>query len=328
VSSRILHRFAWSSVAVATVTLVAGALTTSKNAGMAFRDWPNSDGQFMLTYPWFADFARDWDKFLEHGHRLAGMLIGVWAIALVVLVHRGETRSSVRWLSRLVLAGVIFQGLLGGFRVQLDERGLALVHGAFAAVVLSLMGATATLLSPCWSQPPAPQSSRLSAEERGDRLSLARLSSSLVPVLLMLQFLLGGMIRHHGRNLYEHLGLGILAALAIVASFVIGLRTGEPWAKQSSRALLGVGLAQVMLGLGAWITKFGLASAGYVATADSIVQVSTRSAHTVIGILLVMTSVVHALRLARLASVRAVSTSSAALNTMSFAGLTAGSTRP
>ena len=69
------HRFAAATVSVTLVTLVAGALVTSKNAGMAFRDWPTSDGHFMVTYPWLADFARDWDKFLEHGHRLAGMLI-------------------------------------------------------------------------------------------------------------------------------------------------------------------------------------------------------------------------------------------------------------
>ncbi len=245
---------------------------------MAFRDWPNSDGQFMLTYPWFADFAKDWDKFLEHGHRLAGMLIGVWAIGLVVLVARGESRRSVIWLSRAVLLGVILQGLLGGFRVQLDERGLALVHGAFAAVVLSLIGSVATLLSPFWSTGgPLPAVAR-TRDEQADRLSVARASAMLLPVLMMVQFVAGGFIRHHGRGLHEHLGLGILVTIALISNTVIASRTGEPWMRKSAWATQALGLLQVSLGIGAWITKFGLAMAGYVATADSIIQVTTRSA--------------------------------------------------
>jgi heme a synthase len=300
--SVLLHRFAWSCVAIATITLIAGALVTSKNAGMAFRDWPTSDGQFMLTYPWLADFARDWDKFLEHGHRLAGMLIGVWSIALVVLFEKFEFRPAVRWLGRGVLLGVILQGLLGGFRVQLDARGLAMLHGAFAAVVLSLMGAAATMQSSCWST----RSTGDNSPDSADRLSLARASAFIVPALLAVQFLAGGMIRHQGRALHEHLGLGILAALAIVANTVIAFRTKDRWIRSSAMALLLVGLVQVSLGAASWITKFGLASFGYVAVADSIVQVASRSTHTVVGVLLVMTSVVHALRVARVCHRRRV----------------------
>jgi cytochrome c oxidase assembly protein subunit 15 len=265
---------------------------------MAFRDWPTSDGQFMLSYPWLGDFARDWDKFLEHGHRLAGVLIGLWAIALAVLVGRYETRPVVRWLARGVLLGVIFQGLLGGFRVQLDARGLAMMHGAFAAVVLSLMGAVATMLSSRWNGP-VERSPRLDREQSADRLSLARTSALVVPALLAAQFLVGGLIRHQGRALHEHLGLGIVAAIAILANTVIALRTQNPWVRRSGVALAVIGLAQVSLGVGAWVTKFGFATAGYVAVADSILQVGTRSAHTVIGVLLVMTSVVHAIRTCR-----------------------------
>lgn len=294
---------------MATVTLIAGALTTSKNAGMAFRDWPNSDGQFMLTYPWFADFAKNWDKFLEHGHRLAGMLIGVWSIGLVIVVGRGEQRLSVRWLSRAVLVGVILQGLLGGFRVQLDERGLALIHGAFAAVVLSLMGATATMLSPRWdagrpaTAPPE--------QETLERLHTARIFAYVTTSMLAAQFLMGGEIRHFGRRLHEHLGLGVMAAVAIVATSIVAFRTREAWLRQSGAALLLVGLAQISLGAASWITKFGLSQFGIVAVADSIVQVLSRSSHTVVGILLVMTSVVHILRCHRLCRVRGVDLSAA-----------------
>jgi cytochrome c oxidase assembly protein subunit 15 len=303
------------------VTLVAGALVTSKNAGMAFRDWPTSDGRFMLTYPWLADFARDWDKFLEHGHRLAGVVIGLWSIALAVLVGRFETRPVVRWLARGVLLGVICQGLLGGFRVQLDARGLAMMHGAFAAVVLSLMGAVATMLSPRWNERPTAGTQR-DREQAADRLSVARVVALLVPVLLAAQFLVGGMIRHHGRALFEHVGLGIVAALAIVANTIVAYRTRNRWIRQSAIALLLVGLVQVSLGVGSWVTKFGLAAAGYVAVADSITQVAFRSAHTVVGVLLVMTAVVHAVRTARVCHRQGVGIGS--METLAPAGVAGG----
>ena len=93
-----LTRYAAATLGVALVTVVAGTLVTSMKAGMAFRDWPTSDGYLMVTYPWFRDFAKDWDKFLEHGHRLAGMAIGMFAIGLVAVVHRWESRKSVRLL--------------------------------------------------------------------------------------------------------------------------------------------------------------------------------------------------------------------------------------
>jgi len=316
-----LHRFAWSTVAVATVTLIAGALVTSKNAGMAFRDWPTSDGQFMLSYPWLADFAKDWDKFLEHGHRLAGVLIGLWSIALVILVECFETRATVKWLARGVLLGVICQGLLGGFRVQLDARGLAMLHGAFAAVVLSLMGGVATMWSPNWESAPIPTG--CDRDERNHRLSIARVWATIVPVLLAAQFLVGGMIRHQGRALHEHLGLGIVAAFAIVANTVIAFRTHNAWLRRSALMLFVVGLLQVSLGIGSWITKYGLAMTGYVAVADSIVQVSFRSAHTVVGVLLVMTAVVHAVRTYRVC--RALRVGFEPLATMTTAGPLASS---
>lgn len=286
-----LHRFAVSTVCVAMITLIAGALVTSKNAGMAFRDWPTSDGQNMLTYPWLADFARDWDKFLEHGHRLAGMLIGVWSIALVVLVTRLECRRWVRLAAVGVLCGVIAQGVLGGFRVWLDERGLAMLHGAFAACVFSLMAVVATALSRTWQQ--APQTFAQSRVPGVKMMALATVA------LLAVQYLLGGLIRHKGTGLHEHLGIGILALLVVITNAVVAQRSGVRWLKTSGWMLLGIVLLQVSLGGAAWVTKFGFGTTGYVAVADSIQQITFRTAHTVVGIVVFMTAIVHAVRALR-----------------------------
>lgn len=291
---RRLHWFAISTVFVLMTTLGAGALVTSKNAGMAFRDWPTSDGQPMLSYPWFQDFALNWDKFLEHGHRLAGVLIGCWVMGLVAIVNWYEERSWVKGLTFGLLAAVIVQGVLGGFRVWLDERGLALIHGFFAACVTALLASTVTALSRGW----------FDADEtcRETRVGAAKPLAIITFVLLTAQYLLGGAIRHHHTGLHEHLGLGILSGIAALVNAIFAQRTQNQWLRGSGWGLLAAVVAQIALGAGAWIARWGYASTGFVATADSIGQVAVRSSHMVFGILVFASAVVHLVRVLRASS--------------------------
>ena len=82
---RWLHRFAWLT---ATLTLLlpvtTGAVVTTLKAGMVFPDWPSSDGYNMLAYPWLSS-ARD--QFVEHGHRLSGLTIGLMCTHMCVLYY-------------------------------------------------------------------------------------------------------------------------------------------------------------------------------------------------------------------------------------------------
>lgn len=283
------------------VTLIFGALTTSKNAGMAFRDWPTSDGYLMVTYPWFGDFAKNWDKFLEHGHRLAGMLIGIWSIALVACAFKTQQRQTVKTLSILVLLGVICQGLLGGFRVQLDERGLAMLHGAFAAIVFALMGAVILLSGKKWAAP-EPESER-------NTLRTMKVLSVLVVAILTAQFIFGGLIRHRGTGLHEHLVLGVASLGLIFVNFTFCGFSESGWLRKSGIILLLIALGQVGLGAGAWVLKFGFATTGYVAISDSIQQVTLRTAHTVWGIVTFQAAVVHLLKVFRVSSVSHIASS-------------------
>lgn len=289
------RRLAVSTVCVALVTVIFGALTTSKNAGMAFRDWPTSDGYLMVTYPWLQDFAKDWDKFLEHGHRLAGMLIGIWSIVLVATAYYTKQRRSLKLLSIAVLVGVICQGLLGGFRVQLDERGLAMLHGAFAALVFTLMGAVIVLSGKAWKSP--------EPETEKNAILTLKVLASLVVLVLFTQYLLGGLIRHKGTGLHEHLGLGLAALGLIFVNFTFSGFSNVAWLRKSGFLLLLIALGQVGLGLAAWVMKYGFAPTGFVAINDSIQQVGFRTAHTVWGIITFQIAVVHLLKVFRVASV-------------------------
>lgn len=274
------------------VTVIAGALVTINNAGMAFRDWPTSDGHPMITYPWFSDFATNWDRFLEHGHRLAGMLIGLWTIGLAVLLAVKEQRRWLKWTGGAILLAVICQGILGGFRVWLDDRGLAMVHGMFAACVIAGMAAVATTLSARW---------RNAASIAGGRDAGAAKPVALLTVaLLAAQYVLGGLIRHRGLGLYEHLTVGIVSLALVIINAIVAHVTGIGWLKRTGWGLLAVVVLQVSLGAGAWITRYGLATFGYVAIADSIQQVVFRTVHTAFGMLVFATAVVHLVRVFRI----------------------------
>ncbi|QDU36445.1 Heme A synthase [Maioricimonas rarisocia] len=290
-----LHRFAIATVCVALVTMTMGALVTSRNAGMAFRDWPTSDGQAMLTYPWFQDFASNWDKFLEHGHRLAGVLIGLFSIALCGLLIARESRTWLKAAGVAILVCVIIQGVLGGFRVWLDERGLAMVHGAFAACVFALMASTAQALSRTW----------VTSRDRFRTARAAHLRPMAVITVatLMLQYLLGGLIRHGGTGLHEHLGLGLLAVVIVLANAIIVTRAHVGWLTRSAWCLFALVIFQASLGGMTWVTRYGFPPTGYVAVADSIQQTVFRTVHTVLGIIVLMTSVLHAVRVFRVVHV-------------------------
>ena len=288
----LVHRTAFATMLTALLPIAVGALVTSMNAGMAFRDWPNSDGQFMLTYPWLADFVRGtMDKFVEHGHRLAGMLIGFTSILLVAVVWKCESRRWVRGMAAAVLGCVIVQGLLGGGRVLANDPRMAMVHGNFAAIVFCLMGTLTLVTSRRWMSE--------SKSETNNDLRMLKVIAGLTTLTIYLQFVLGGRQRHLHDMLYEHLGTAALVMIAVLATFMTVQRSGIDWLKSAGRWMLFLFVVQAGLGIGSWITKFGLASTGYVAVQGSPMQLAIRSSHTVVGMLLLMTSVILLLRVFR-----------------------------
>lgn len=105
------------------VLVALGAFTTTIGAGMAFADWPLSNGTVNPS-GWLTEI----DKFAEHSHRLSASLMSLITIVLAVWLWRTEARS---WLRRLALFAVIlilFQAMVGGLRVLLDNHNVELVN--------------------------------------------------------------------------------------------------------------------------------------------------------------------------------------------------------
>lgn len=283
---RLVHVLAVVTAVVSLAPIGLGSLVTTLGAGMAFPDWPTSDGQGMLAYPWLQSSG---DKFVEHGHRLAGMLVGFCSIGLCAVAWLGGSSRGVRFAVVAVLLGVIVQGLLGGLRVRLDRQVVAFGHSVFGCLVFVSLWMVCSATSRRWSQP-----------GRGS------VSSKFVwflawayPALVLIQYVFGGVIRHLGSMLHAHLAgaalVFVFASCVVISSFRSDFRDVRP------RAIM-VGLAvsvQILLGLGVWVTKFGFAPSGLVAVQHSMPQVVARTSHTVIGMLVVATAVSWAVTVLR-----------------------------
>ena len=174
------------------VLVALGALTTTIGAGMAFPDWPLSNGS--VNPPgWLTEL----DKFAEHSHRLSGVVMGLVTILLAGWLHLKEERAWLRRLGWWALGIVIFQGLIGGKRVLLDTIGvpgfdmtlgqmLRLPHGMLAQVYVCVLFAIVAGLSRPWITGTVGQTSR--------RL---RLLGGLCLFLLFLQLAVAVTMRHN-----------------------------------------------------------------------------------------------------------------------------------
>ncbi len=281
---------------VAMLPIIMGALTTTKEAGMAFPDWPTSDGQGMFSYPWLKlvdDMSTNNEsvkKFLEHGHRLAGTLAGFASLILMVLTWLKGSNKTLAVLGILVFLAVCAQGVLGGIRVELNDRGLAMLHGIFAAVYFSLVCITATVSSTTWGQ--------WKPEETNRPVKAARNASLIYLIFLLVQYTLGGIIRHPMGDMKapvnEHLGFGVLALIAVHVVLVFVVKTKVNWLRSAMRGVIILTTIQVILGFFTYVTKFGMGSMRVVE--GSTGQVLSRTSHMVVGLLLVASATVLTIR--------------------------------
>lgn len=141
------------------LVLQAGGFTTSIRAGMAFLDWPLSNGS--VNPPgWLTEI----DKFAEHSHRLAAAGLGLLCVVLAAAHFFREPRRPVRLASYALLGLVVLQGLLGGLRVLLDRLNIggegnlkavafAVGHAVNAQLTLALLAGIALAHSAAWRRP-------------------------------------------------------------------------------------------------------------------------------------------------------------------------------
>jgi heme a synthase len=215
------------------------------------------------------------------------VLAGLAAVAIrgIAASRRG---AALRLLGVAALVAVMIQGLLGGLRVKLDALvgpEMALIHGIFAQIVFILLVAlavfTARLPSSC-------------------ACSISARWSLILALGMFGQVVLGAFVRHTlapTAQRFHFLAAFVVFGLALWVVLVV-------WHDRESRervrglaVALGILLSfQVVLGVEAWMAKFG------AATLPELVPITgwnaaVRTGHALIGTLALAATVALALRL-------------------------------
>lgn len=146
------------------VLVSLGAFTTSIGAGMAFPDWPLSNGSLNPT-GWLDNLS----YFAEHSHRLSAGVMSTVTIVLAVWFWRLEARQWVRNLAWFAVVLVLAQAIVGGLRVLLDSHALpsletsvgrlfAMLHACLAQLFVCTLIALAVSCSRGWRERAVPVS--------------------------------------------------------------------------------------------------------------------------------------------------------------------------
>jgi cytochrome c oxidase assembly protein subunit 15 len=282
-----LHRFAVLTALATFPLLVVGGLVTSTGSALAVPDWPSTFGYNMFLYPLSGMVG---GILYEHSHRLLGALVGFLTIILTLWLWLKEPRLWLRWLGSIALAAVIFQGILGGLRVVLLTQPLAIIHACLAQAFFALLVSIAFFTSP--------ETPENAAEGPVEHLGRLRRLCVLTSVLIYVQVVFGAILRHTGARLDAHLVFGALVAIhVIVLNMHVWRNLFEKGALVRPIMLLsGLLIAQLSLGLGAYLVKY----TAMAAIVTPFARVSLTTIHLAVGSLMLATSLVLTLRTYRL----------------------------
>src|ERR1044071_2974230 len=141
--NRGLNRFAIFVACATFFLIIAGALVTSHDAGLATPDWPLSNGQ---VFPKMVG-----NLFWEHGHRMVATTVGILTIVLTIYIFLREKRSWVQKLGVFALCAVVAQGLLGGLTVKLMlPLAVSAAHATLAQLFFCTTVSLAVFTSRSW----------------------------------------------------------------------------------------------------------------------------------------------------------------------------------
>jgi cytochrome c oxidase assembly protein subunit 15 len=264
-----------------------GASVTTMVVGMADR--------VGFRLPWQL-FSRSMEPsvglHVEHGHRMAGFIVGIACIILAVgltVQARGTLHRLLGWVA---LTAVVAQGLLGIFRVDLNAilgSSLALIHGCFAQLVIAVLVSVAVLCSRTWNEPqPVP-----ARPLRG--LSIG------VSALVYVQVVFGAILRHRIDPVAQRLHVLLAFAVLLAVFWLVNRLAAEEVDRATRRfgyVLAGMVVLQPILGVEAWIGRFGTTELPELVPSSVRLDL-VRSGHQVLGTLIFSTTVALAVMLHR-----------------------------
>lgn len=290
--NRAHHRFVSLLACCILLLIVAGALVTSNDAGLAVPDWPTTFGSLYRIPPMVGGV-----KF-EHGHRMIAEFIGLLTIILAVWTWRAERRSWMRKLGLVALGAVIAQGVLGGITVRFYlPPAVSTAHATLAQTFFCLLVVMAVVTGRGWiEESPAP----VFDYRRPSLRTLATLSVAAV----YLQLILGAAFRHSGLKLLPHLvsAVAVTVLLLWTITRVLTSFSAAPQLRRPAGVLLALLLVQLLLGFAAYLTRVVWSSD---AAQPMLSMVVATVAHVAVGAVVLATTVVLAVQAYRHTSVQA-----------------------
>lgn len=285
--SKGLNRFAILVACATFFLIIAGALVTSNDAGLATPDWPLAGGLFLPEMVG--------NMFYEHGHRMIATTVGMLTLGLAVYVRIKEKRFWVWRLTLFAVIAVCLQGLLGGLTVNLMlPQSVSTAHATLAQLFFCTTVSLAVFTSRSWTE------ARPLAEEKGT-LPLRYLCTATL-VTIFLQLVLGATLRHSAdwdkplpvQLVLAHIGgaLAVTVALAATSFAVLRRHKGETFLTRPAAIAFVLLVVQLFLGIGAYLTR--VQSPNEPQPLNPMISITV--AHVACGALVFATTIILTLR--------------------------------
>jgi cytochrome c oxidase assembly protein subunit 15 len=285
--NRGLNRYAILVACATFFLIIAGALVTSNDAGLATPDWPLSNGQ---VFPKMVG-----NLFWEHGHRMVATTVGMLTIVLTLWILWKEKRAWVRKLGLFALIAVIAQGLLGGLTVKLMlPLAVSTAHATLAQLFFCTTVSLAVFTSRSWME------ARSIEQEKGT-LPLRYLCTAAL-VTIFLQLVIGATLRHSAtwdehlptQLILAHIGGAVAVTIALGSASITTLLRykDEKFLTRPAVVALSLLAVQLCLGVAAFMTR--LASPSDPQPLNPMIAITV--AHVACGALVFVSTIVLTLR--------------------------------
>jgi hypothetical protein len=206
--------------------------------------------------------------FAQSGHQLSSVVASILAMVLAIwLITAGSDTRSLGWL--LVILNLAVGGL-GTPSLLRDVPGMAILHACLAHLLFASTVAAVVLTSPGWAKGPE------TVMDAG--WPSLRSLSTIAPVLVVAQIVLGAAFRHKAMGVLPHIAGAIIVTLAILmmGMFVTQQCPTHRPLKSAAATMMTVVFCQVFLGIAALTVRM-------INSTDSPMVVWVTGAHVVTG---------------------------------------------
>jgi hypothetical protein len=259
-----LHRSALVLVVLAMAVIITGAFITS--AVVAARQSHSAISSFVNEGP----------------HRALAVVLIAFTLGIAIWISSAPTPG---WLRAVAWSGLLMltTGAAVGWPTSPLSPTVGVVHALLAHVFFSLIVVIAVGTSEGWNRTPELVD--------GNSRPLLRPLAAAIPPIVFLQIALGAAYRHDVTSVMPHLAVAMgVAFLALIGSSMVLQHFHRPASMRSAAAaLISIVLAQVCLGIGAFL-MLALNAAG------TFYFIATTVGHVLVGASTLAASVVMAMQ--------------------------------